>query len=180
MPVVRAGEVCMASFQGPGGGVAHVRGRDPFIMPTPRPRIVRSGLMRRPLLPLAALVLTACHSQPPPAAGPRAPVDDRTVIGVYAGVLPCADCEGIRTQLSVLAGGRYAMQETYLGRSTLVFNDHGTWTANWSDSRLALTSSRRSYPRYFRAQSPDELLALDRQGQVIADSRVNLSLRRAH
>lgn len=134
--------------------------------------------MKAVLLTLVALVLAACHpSTAPVPDGAR--VDDRNIVGDYEGVLPCADCEGIRTHLSLQPGYRYQMQETYLGKSALVFNDHGSWSLAPDSRRLDLMSSgRRSYARHFHGVSPQQLRALDRNGAEIADTRANLALQR--
>lgn len=34
--------------------------------------------------------------------------------GVYQGLLPCADCEGIQTQLTLTNGGEYTLEQYYL------------------------------------------------------------------
>lgn len=82
-------------------------------------------LHRRSLVALiiAACGFAACGRQaappPAPAAPPMPRAADLPKVGHFSGVLPCADCQGIRTEL-VLAGdwdglNRYRLTETYLG-----------------------------------------------------------------
>jgi hypothetical protein len=75
------------------------------------------------VLIVAAGALAACGrptaAPPAPAAPPMPRAADLPKVGHFAGVLPCADCQGIRTEL-VLAGdweglNRYRLTETYLG-----------------------------------------------------------------
>ena len=36
--------------------------------------------------------------------------------GEYKGIFPCADCEGIETELELNPNNRYELKETYLGK----------------------------------------------------------------
>ncbi len=81
-----------------------------------------SGMLR----PLAALALAASvttfaacrRAEAPPAAAPQpAPVE--AMLGVWEGTLPCADCAGIVTRVTLFAapgadGGRFELTESYL------------------------------------------------------------------
>lgn len=47
----------------------------------------------------------------------------------FIGVLPCADCEGIRTELEFRSNGSFTIEETYLGKiATLPHFQIGNWT----------------------------------------------------
>lgn len=52
-------------------------------------------------------------------------------IGVYEGVTPCADCEGIKTRLSLAKEGFFKLELEYLGKSNRVFMEQGTF--HWDD-----------------------------------------------
>jgi hypothetical protein len=132
--------------------------------------------MKRLLVLLSALLLCACDSSPPPGAA--IPLNAGQLDGSYEGVLPCADCSGVSTRLTLLSNNRYLLQEIFLGKSALVFNDHGRWTLSLGGKRVDLISNRRSYTQYFSGLSVNELRALDRQGNASSDNRVNRSLRR--
>jgi copper homeostasis protein (lipoprotein) len=94
---------------------------------------------RLPGLLLLVLALGACKPQgdaSAPVAGeagtavPAAPNEDSERI--WAGLLPCTDCQGIDTRLVLRTdhGKRnYVLTETYLGGSGKTsFNRAGTWT----------------------------------------------------
>jgi uncharacterized lipoprotein NlpE involved in copper resistance len=56
-----------------------------------------------------------------------------TITDVYKGVLPCGDCSGIETELSLkherYAGmGTFVLKEVYSGKDTTVFETIGEWT----------------------------------------------------
>jgi copper homeostasis protein (lipoprotein) len=135
--------------------------------------------MKRLLILLSVLLLCACDSSPQPGGGVASfTLDAGKVAGSYAGLLPCADCAGVSTRLTLMPNSQYLLQETFLGRSALVFNDHGRWMLSLAGRRIDLISNRRSYPQFFSGVSDNELRALDRQGNAISDTRVNRSLRR--
>lgn len=59
---------------------------------------------------------------PPVSTSGAAAVTDAFLVGVYAGTLPCADCSGISTRLTLHAkdrlqtgDGTFALSEEYLG-----------------------------------------------------------------
>jgi copper homeostasis protein (lipoprotein) len=52
--------------------------------------------------------------------------------GVYRGVLPCSDCEGIKTEIRLKDNLTYEMKTTYLGKNNAVFNSSGAF--QWDDS----------------------------------------------
>lgn len=54
------------------------------------------------------------------------------VAGVYEGMLPCADCSGIRTAIYVRANGTYTRTSTYVGAEgkdgrEAAFEEAGAW-----------------------------------------------------
>jgi copper homeostasis protein (lipoprotein) len=81
-----------------------------------------------------ALLLPGCHSTPPiPAADRALPV----LVGVFTGTVPCADCSGIRTDITLVTSnpdrssdGTFSLVEHYLGTRTgdRAFRRHGRWS----------------------------------------------------
>lgn len=63
---------------------------------------------------LAALIAIAALSGCAGPGGSPSSSDSSSVLGSYTGILPCADCAGIRTNL-VLYADRYELRETYIG-----------------------------------------------------------------
>ena len=66
----------------------------------------------------------------------RRPVDSHTArdsldwAGSYEGVLPCADCPGIRTRVTLSDNGRYEKQTQYLDRQPQPEVVAGTFSGN--------------------------------------------------
>jgi uncharacterized lipoprotein NlpE involved in copper resistance len=91
-----------------------------------------------PVATAAAWLLLACTRPSPEmdAAGrPGSTADNITLVGRYAGTLPCADCSGIQTELVLYRRGphgdpvRYELRETYLGTrdGDRGFTSRGEW-----------------------------------------------------
>ena len=80
---------------------------------------------------LTLAFLTACA----PSRN-AAPVDSHTArdsldwAGSYEGVLPCADCPGIRTRVTLSDNGRYEKQTQYLDRQPQPEVVAGTFRGN--------------------------------------------------
>lgn len=119
---------------------------------------------------------------------PRTPAPGQQVMGFYVGTLPCADCSGIRTELTLLAdaSGRtsYWLKESYLGKpeKDATFESGGgsqlepaAYDAKAQVYRL--TEARSGEKRFFLKVSDDELRALDRSGKPI-QSKLAFSLKR--
>lgn len=57
--------------------------------------------------------------------------------GVYRGVLPCADCEGIETEIKINADLTYLISSTYLGKNEETFKEKGSF--NWDEAGAKIT-----------------------------------------
>ena len=58
--------------------------------------------------------------------------------GIYTGITPCADCEGIQTALSLHTDLTFTLTTVYLGKSDDAFVVHGTFSWDTSGSRITL------------------------------------------
>jgi heat shock protein HslJ len=93
-----------------------------------------------------ALALTACMPRKdgdgmlPPVAKPDAAHSSRNALdwaGVYEGVLPCADCPGIQTRLTLNRDETYELSTLYLERDNAARLVHGRF--NWQPNGNAIT-----------------------------------------
>lgn len=86
-------------------------------------------------------------------------------LGTYKGVVPCADCEGIETVITLNPDESYNIKETYLGKSDNVFEDVGSF--DWMDdgNRLKLEDTD-SNVRFFTV-ADGKLIMLDMEGNPI-------------
>jgi putative lipoprotein len=85
--------------------------------------------------------------------------------GVYQGVLPCADCEGIETTLKLTADQTYELSRTYLGSSTATLTATGSF--EWrQDGRAIMLNTSSDTPQFFRVEE-NRLRQLDTRGEPI-------------
>lgn len=83
--------------------------------------------------------------------------------GVYYGVLPCADCEGIETTITLTADS-YIKEVVYQGKSKEIITEKGTFTWNEAGNTITLSGSQ-SPNQYFVGEN--DLFHLDVKGNRI-------------
>jgi len=127
---------------------------------------------------LAAGMLAGCAEEPDALSPP----DSTPSLGTFAGVLPCADCAGIRTELTLFAEQpsgrpmRYELRETYLGTrdGDRTFEKTGRWTVlrgSASDGDATVYQLDFDQPqtvRNFLKVGDDDLRLLDRNQNEIS------------
>jgi heat shock protein HslJ len=85
--------------------------------------------------------------------------------GTYTGVLPCADCEGISTTLSLNADETYHLSTVYLGNEDGEFHRRGTFSWNDAGNTVRLNDFDSGPALYFVAEN--RLFQLDMDGNRI-------------
>ena len=79
--------------------------------------------------------------------------------GVYYGVLPCADCEGIEVELRINEDGEYTMKSQYFGKEDGLFITEGTFT--WENgSNIQLEDAQDNSTKLYKVEENqlDDLL----------------------
>jgi uncharacterized lipoprotein NlpE involved in copper resistance len=112
------------------------------------------------------------------------------MVSVYEGTLPCADCAGLKTVLTLFAKpgwaeGTYKLRETYLATrdGDKMFEASGQWTTLKGDATddnatvYQLNPDDSTKARNFLRVSHNEIRTLDREFREI-QSPMNLSLKR--
>jgi copper homeostasis protein (lipoprotein) len=103
----------------------------------------------------------------PSGTAPDAPFDVKGFAGTFNGTLPCADCPGIDTTISLKPDGTYTVHETYRGKPDSLDSD-GTWTAEENGQRVRLDpNSKSEQDRLFAVKSSDEIESLDAEGKPL-------------
>lgn len=82
----------------------------------------------------------------------------------YQGVIPCADCPGIRVTLSLQQGGRYSLNEYYLASDNVHNDEQGRWSR--TAEKLVLISDEGE-KHYFHPQASG-LEMTDASGKAIS------------
>ena len=112
-------------------------------------------------------------SAPPPATS----LLGGALLATYMGVLPCADCPGIRYTLNLWGDGVFFLRITYLGKGEgegSSFDDIGMWSLAAEGATLVLHGGREA-PLKFAVKSADVLRQLDLEGKE-SESRLNYDL----
>jgi copper homeostasis protein (lipoprotein) len=86
--------------------------------------------------------------------------------GMYKGVVPCADCEGIETILVLNADQSYLLRTTYLGKpDTKATEKTGSLTWNAEGNTVILGGIENAPNQYFVGEN--KLIQLDLSGKKI-------------
>jgi copper homeostasis protein (lipoprotein) len=85
--------------------------------------------------------------------------------GTYTGNLPCADCEGIATKVTLTADSHYKLESRYIGKDERSFVEEGLFTWNSEGSAITLSGTMREPSRYLVGENM--LVLLDKEGKRI-------------
>ncbi|MFN4286301.1 MAG: copper resistance protein NlpE [Lacibacter sp.] len=125
----------------------------------------------------AAIFLLSCQSENAANNGAATNGSEATVpdmhtaqtaidwAGTYKGVLPCADCEGIETELMLHKDSTYMLRQTYLGKAAApVVNTDGNWV--WVDGNTIELLGIKNAPSKYHV-GENKLFQLDAEGKRI-------------
>ncbi len=85
--------------------------------------------------------------------------------GIYQGILPCADCEGIQTKITLHLDKSYVIETKYLDKEAKTFNNKGNFVWNQAGNTIILDNLEDSPSQYFVGE--DMLIQLDIKGNKI-------------
>ncbi len=86
-------------------------------------------------------------------------------LGTYKGVLPCADCPGIETEIVLNKDETYVKKTKYLEKGDKVFEELGDFTWLEDGNTMSLEGIDTAPTLYF--VSENKLIALDQEGNKI-------------
>lgn len=86
--------------------------------------------------------------------------------GKYFGVLPCADCEGIETEIELFSDLTFIRSMKYLGKNEIVFADEGKFSWNEKGNKIILKSENANFKDIFFV-GENILIQLDQNGDRI-------------
>lgn len=118
---------------------------------------------------LWAAALGGCMPRADVSASAAAPVDGHNSrnsldwAGSYEGVLPCADCPGIKTRLVLNSDGRFDLSTQYLDRQVAPQTASGRF--NWNSTGSSITLDAAGWGQQFRV-GEGRLLQLNRDGSA--------------
>ncbi|MFS4415305.1 copper resistance protein NlpE N-terminal domain-containing protein [Maribacter sp. 2307ULW6-5] len=85
--------------------------------------------------------------------------------GTYRGVVPCADCEGIATTVSLMENGQFSRETTYLGKGNETFTSTGSFVWDADGRKVTLTETDGTTHKYQVGENI--LFHLDREGNRV-------------
>jgi uncharacterized lipoprotein YbaY/heat shock protein HslJ len=104
------------------------------------------------------------------AAAAAAPVPATAVVpptGAFEGVLPCADCAGVRKQLLLFTDGAFQLRTEPLGIPDGVRDAIGSWALS-SDGRVLALAGLGDSVAYLGVEDADHLVELDPRGAPLS------------
>ena len=93
-----------------------------------------------------AVEADSAQAQPEEAAKAEAP---KKHVGEFSGKLPCADCPGIETKLTLNEDGSFLLNETYLEKKDGQFNAKGSYEVSEDGAFVTLKEEGNDKPRVF-------------------------------
>lgn len=87
-------------------------------------------------------------------------------VGTYKGVLPCADCEGIETTITLNQDETYTSTTKYLGKSNEEFKEIGDYT--WMEDGNRISAEGIDTPPVYYFVAEGKLIQLDTEGNEIS------------
>lgn len=107
------------------------------------------------------------------------PVDEsKKFRGVFYGYLPCEDCDGIKTTLSLKNKNNYLLVTQYAKTSTREYFEKGKYT--WDDKKrtVILTSRKKGLVRKYHIKDEGTLVLLSTDGAKVLASKDKYTLQR--
>ena len=88
-------------------------------------------------------------------------------VGVYKGILPCADCQGLETEIAINENTTFSIKTKYQGKGDKVFLKKGHFTWNKKGDIIILTD--KNGPNQYLV-GKNKLTQLDSSGKIFADN----------
>ncbi len=105
------------------------------------------------LFALIAIVLISCNNaKQKNAEAPDMHTSEMALDfhGTYEGTLPCADCEGIKTQLTIKDDNTFVLVSDYLGEEDAKFEDKGTYFIE--NGEILVAQDEDGEQKYYKLQ----------------------------
>ena len=128
---------------------------------------IRMTVIALAVLPVA-LMSCGPKTSTSPATQQAKPDNSRVSVdwaGTYQGVVPCADCEGIETSITLERDSTYQLRTRSLGKADSVFEKRGAFAWNAAGSEIQLQGLPAGSNRYLVGENV--LTQLDRDGNRI-------------
>lgn len=108
--------------------------------------------------------LASCKSQQAPITGDTS-ANSLDWEGIYEGILPCADCEGVATSISLSQEGKFVKISRYLGKSNREYRQEGSFEWNPAGNTISLSGVDDTPNQYLVGEN--QLFHLDSEGKRV-------------
>ena len=98
--------------------------------------------------------------------------------GIYTGIMPCADCEGIKTDIELRKDMTFRLSRKYLGKSSELYLSRGSFSWNEAGSIITLETDNASNEHQQYQVGENQLFKLDADGKRIEGEIANLYILR--
>ena len=102
----------------------------------------------------------------------HAPNNSLDYEGVYKGIIPCADCNGIETILELKSDAKYTLFKKYIETNDKGTTQTGTFTWNDKGTTITLSGIENEPNQYFVGEN--QIFILDMEGKKIEGKMANL------
>jgi copper homeostasis protein (lipoprotein) len=89
-------------------------------------------------------------------------------VGTYKGILPCADCHGLETEIVINENSTFSLKTKYQGKGDKVYMQKGHFTWNKKGNIIILTDIKNAPNQYFVGEKT--LTQLDMYGKKFTGS----------
>jgi uncharacterized lipoprotein NlpE involved in copper resistance len=96
--------------------------------------------------------------------------------GTYSGTLPCADCEGMKTEIKLDAGNNYTMKTVYVGKDATVYEATGVYSWDKTGQIITLAGITDAPCKYIVGENL--LKQLDMEGNEITGDLADMYILR--
>ena len=89
--------------------------------------------------------------------------------GVYRGVLPCVDCEGIQTEIRLYPDNSFELRRKFLGKSEKIHMSKGKieWYQQHNQIKLQVEEEKENIPANYQI-GENQIIQLDDNGNPIS------------
>ena len=138
---------------------------------------MKKHILKPRLLQVAALIVVlffiqCTHIAKKTNTGPTSVLDKHNSAnsldwhGTYKGIIPCADCEGIETEITLTQALEYSKKSNYLDKNGNILVEKGSFTWNSAGNTITLLGIKDKPNQYFIGENKIE--QLDMLGNKIA------------
>ena len=96
-------------------------------------------------------------------------------LGTFKGTLPCADCPGIKTELTMDKDHYYTLERTYQGKNSKPLVERGQWDISEDLAIIGLVAPQSEAQTYYLITDKDNLELLDKNAKPI-NTDANLTI----